>query len=95
MGLTARNERREPFKIDLSGVFIRRTDLSNANLEGADLSGADCTNVNFCGANLRGAKLDGTILKGADFTDARNLTHAQIQSAIIDERTILPANLEK
>jgi uncharacterized protein YjbI with pentapeptide repeats len=95
MNPAARTERREPFKIDLRGVFMRRTDLSNANLEGADLRGADCSNVNFRGANLRDAKLDGAILKGADFTDARNLTRSQIENAIIDERTILPAELAR
>ncbi|MFO1101933.1 MAG: pentapeptide repeat-containing protein [Methylocystis sp.] len=83
----------ETFKIDLSGAFIRRTDLSNANLKGANLSGADCANVNFRGANLQDAILDGTNLKGADLTGARNLRRSQLERAIIDDRTILPAEL--
>ncbi|BBU61537.1 hypothetical protein MSC49_14720 [Methylosinus sp. C49] len=81
------------FKIDLAGAFIRRTDLSNANLEGADLSRADCANAIFRGANMKDAVLDGTVLKGADLTGARNLTKAQIARAIVDERTILPSDL--
>ncbi|MGD9658844.1 MAG: pentapeptide repeat-containing protein [Methylocystis sp.] len=93
MTAAVRSERRETFKIDLSGAFIRRTDLSNANLKGADLSGADCANVNFRGANLQDAILDGTNLKGADLTGARNLTRAQIERAIIDDQTILPSDL--
>lgn len=77
-------------RLDLSGAFIRRTDLSNANLEGANLSGADCTNVLFRGANFLDAKLDGAILRGADLSEARNLTRQQIERAIIDESTTLP-----
>ncbi len=93
MTQTARTFVREPFRIDLSGAFIRRTDLSGANLEGANLSRADCKNAIFRGANFRGAKLDGTILKGADLTGARNLTRAQIANAIIDEFTKLPSDI--
>jgi uncharacterized protein YjbI with pentapeptide repeats len=36
-----------PLRIDLSRTFIRRTDLSDANLEGANLSYADCQNAIF------------------------------------------------
>ena len=81
------------FAIDLSGAFIRRVDLSGAILVGADFSGADCTNANFRGADFEGAILEGTILKGADLRDARNLTKQQIQSAVIDSSTLLPAGL--
>ncbi|MCQ4188822.1 pentapeptide repeat-containing protein [Methylocystis suflitae] len=93
MTQAARGETRREFRIDLSGTFIRRTDLSNADLEGADLRGADCAFVNFRGANLRDAMLDGTNLKGADLTGVRNLTRAQIARAIIDDQTILPSAL--
>ncbi len=95
MTAAVRTEKRETFKIDLSGAFIRRTDLSNANLKGANFSGADCANVNFRGANLQDANLDGTNLRGADLTGARNLTRAQLQRAIIDDRTILPSELSE
>lgn len=90
MSTAAGLSRRSSFRVDLAGAFIRRTDLSQANLEGANLQKADCTNVNFRGANFRGARLDGAILRGADLSGARNLTRQQIESAIIDERTILP-----
>ena len=93
MSLAENPRKPRTLAIDLSGTFIRRTDLSGANLEGANLSGADCSHVNFRGANFRGAKLDGTILKGADLTDARNLTHGQIARAILDENTMLPARM--
>jgi uncharacterized protein YjbI with pentapeptide repeats len=79
--------------IDLSGAFIRRADLSGASLNQANFSGADCTNANFSGADFEGAILEGTILKGADLRGARNLTRQQIQSAIIDHKTLLPDGL--
>jgi uncharacterized protein YjbI with pentapeptide repeats len=77
-------------RVDLSGAFIRRTDLSYANLEGANFSSADCTNANFRGANLKNAILDHAILRGADLTDVKNLTREQLGKAIIDETTMLP-----
>jgi uncharacterized protein YjbI with pentapeptide repeats len=79
--------------IDLSGAFIRRADLSGASLNEANFSGADCTNANFRGADFEGAVLEGTILKGADLREARNLTKQQIQSAVIDSNTLLPAGM--
>ena len=91
----ARVSKGKPFELDLSGTFIRRADLSNANLERADLSNADCTNANFRGANFKDAVLNGTILRGADLTDAKNLTHDQIDKAILDTMTKLPGYLQK
>lgn len=88
-----RPSRGHEFDLDLSGTFIRRTDLSNANLERADLSHADCTNAIFRGANFKDAILDGTILRGADLTGALNLTSEQISKAVIDKATKLPAYL--
>src|SRR5215468_11595880 len=81
----------EAFKLDVHGAYLRGTDLSYANLEGANLSGANFTNAILRGANLKNAILKGTILRGADLTDAKNLTRAQIETAIIDDRTRLPA----
>ncbi len=79
--------------LDLSGTFIRRTNLSGANLENADLTEADCAFVNFTGANFKGAKLLRTNLRGADLTGALNLTRQQIQDAFTDAKTILPHDL--
>ena len=79
--------------IDLSGTFIRRTNLSGVNLQYADLSGADCTNAIFRGANLTGANLKGAMLKGADFSGVVGLTREQIMEAITDKNTILPSYL--
>lgn len=88
-----RNKSDTRFRLDLSGAFVRRTDLSGANLENANLSEADCSYVIFRGANFRNANLAGTILIGADLTDATNLTVSQLELAIIDETTVLPDDL--
>ena len=45
------------------------------------------------GLNFKNANLEGTNLKGADLSDARNLTREQLAKAIIDETTTLPAYL--
>ena len=83
------------FVVDIHGAFVRRTDLSGANLERANLSHADATNANFRGANFKDANLTGTILRGADLREARNLTWEQLESAIIDEATLLPDYLQR
>lgn len=82
------------FVVDIHGAFIRRVDLSHANLEGANLAGADATNAIFRGANFKDAMLKDTILRGADLRDARNLTWEQLSEAIVDETTKLPDYLE-
>lgn len=71
-----------------------RTDLSRANLTNASLREADLRGAILHGANLSGTLLDGADLRGADLTGALNLTRAQIESAITDETTVLPADLK-
>ena len=82
-----------PFKLDLHGAFLRRTDLSRANLTRANLARADFTNAIFREADFKDAILDGTVLKGADLTGTKNLTLSQLRMAILDETTTLPEGL--
>jgi uncharacterized protein YjbI with pentapeptide repeats len=82
------------FVLDIHGAFVRRTDLSYANLEGANLAYADATNAIFRGAQFKDTNLKGTILKGADLRDANGLTAEQLAEAIIDETTLLPDYIE-
>ncbi|MFL5051942.1 MAG: pentapeptide repeat-containing protein [Xanthobacteraceae bacterium] len=81
------------FRLDVHGAYLRRTDLSFSNLERANLSGADFSNATLRGANFKDAILDGTILRGADLSEAKNLTPSQLNRAILDETTRLPENL--
>ena len=88
------NERSD-FVLDIHGAFVRRTDLSYANLDGANLAYADATNAIFRGAQFKDANLTGTILKGADLRDAKGLTAEQLAEAVIDETTLLPDYIER
>lgn len=82
------------FVLDLSGAKVRRTNLSHANLTCANLSHADLTGADLRGANLAGAILTGTMLRGADLREVRNLTKEQLAAAVVDDATILPADLK-
>ena len=88
------------FVVDIHGAFVRRTDLSGAQIlrARANLDALDCRcrrNANFRGANFRDANLEGTILRGADLREAKNLTREQLATAIIDETTLLPDYLQR
>ena len=80
----------ETYRLDLHGAFVRRPDLSHANLNKANLSEADFSGAIFRGANLKGANLFRTVLKSADLRDVQNLTLEQLSEAIIDDQTLLP-----
>ena len=82
------------FVVDLHGAFVRRTDMSNADLEQANLAAMDAANAIFRGANFKDANLKGAILRGADLREARNLTWEQLSEAVLDETTKLPDYLE-
>lgn len=81
--------------LDIHGAFVRRTDLSGASLRGANMAGADATNAILRGADFSNAILRGTILRGADLTDAKNLTMKQLSEAIIDDDTLLPNYIDR
>jgi uncharacterized protein YjbI with pentapeptide repeats len=81
--------------LDLHGAFVRKTDLSGVSLRGANMTKVDATNAIFRGADFAGARLKGAILRGADLTGAKNLTLEQLSSAIIDDRTALPAYIDR
>lgn len=93
------------FKACLTGWHLNSThlewaQLTNANLEGADLSGAlmnyaYLNNANMKGVSLSVAQMQGSHLEGADLTGAVGLTCDQIKSAIIDDHTILAADLRE
>ena len=90
-----RLERRAHPVVNLRGAFIRRTDFSDTNLRGADLSRVDAIGALFRNSDFQDARLDGMNLSGADLTGAKNLTSQQLSRAIIDERTRLPAYIDR
>lgn len=82
----------------LEGANLRRAHLANADLWGAHLESANLRearleHVDLKGAYLERADLWGADLEGADLRNAKCLTQAQIDDAIIDERTKLPKGI--
>jgi pentapeptide repeat protein len=75
---------------DLSAADLSDARLDGANLSGADLSEALCERADFANARLGGANLAAANLK-----DARNLTQSQIDEALGDALTVLPAHLAR
>jgi uncharacterized protein YjbI with pentapeptide repeats len=97
-------------KAELRKAMLQEADLHGANLQEADLEGAhlsvaDLMRTNLKGANLRNADfwmadmkdtlLNGANLEGANLAEVTNLTQQQLDSAITDERTVLPAGLHR
>ena len=72
-------------KAVLNGATLRAADLSGADLEKADLSGADLTD-----AVLRETKLTKTNLE-----TVQGLTQAQVDEALGDDTTDLPAGIRR
>ena len=77
----------------LWGANLEGANLSSANLVRATLSGADLEKADLKGANLRKAYCMKVNLQGADLTNATGLTAAQVEAAVTDEETRLPAYL--
>lgn len=74
-------------------------DFKNHNMKGEDLSGAFLISANISGCNLDGCNLLGADirdcdLRGADLRNTTFLTQRQINSAIGNNDTILPENIE-
>ena len=76
--------------VRLAGHDFRRADLRGARLLGADLSGADLREADLLGADLRQ-----TNLAGADLRDALFLTQSQVNGAVGDATTLLPATVHR
>jgi hypothetical protein len=73
------------YHANLSNQWLKKDDLSLAdlrlaNLSGADLSGANLSHADLSGANLSGAKISGANLSGAKISGA-NLSRADLSRA--------------
>jgi len=78
---------------DFRGAILPGADFSYARLQGADFSGADLSRVCFDGADLEGAVFSEATVTGAILCRARNLSQNQLETAIGDDQTALPAPL--
>ena len=75
---------------DLPGAKLSVADLMRANLRRANLRDAD-----FWMADMKETNLQGADLQGANLSDVTNLTQKQVDAAITNERTVLPAGLRR
>ena len=72
---------------------IDRVLAGQINCPRCDLHHAYFTDVSFRNADLTGAKLTFASIKGADLSQVRGLTQAQINTACSDSETKLPEGL--
>ena len=77
-----------------------RADLAEAKLTGANLGQAKLTRANLSGAeltrgNLSGAELTGANVGRADLGTAKGLVQEQLDGAIGNDHTVLPAGLHR
>jgi hypothetical protein len=94
---------------NLSRANLREANFLAANLSTATLQGTDLTGADLIGTNLRNALLlgsdlgeanvldadfTGAVLSDADLTTVEGLTAEQIEPAIVDGATRLPANID-
>ena len=68
---------------DLSGAYLRHTNLSNASLIEVSLKGAILCNANLRGANLQGAKLENAVLSAASVSTEQLKKAATLVGAIM------------
>lgn len=97
-------------RADLRKAILQEADLHDVNLQGADLEEAHLSVADLMRANLRLANLkradlwmadmkeailQGAELQGANLSGVTNLTQKQIDSAIVDDSTVLPAGIRR
>ena len=103
-----RENRRDSFTADLSGVHMDTANLTSAHLYGANLTNAHLIGANLADANLTFVKLHGADLTGADLLGANlhganptagidashiTLTHANLQNANLTGASLAAADL--
>jgi uncharacterized protein YjbI with pentapeptide repeats len=82
------------YMADLTGASLTGANLQQASLIGTNLSGTDLRGADLSGADLLVADLHNAVLHGANLAGARNLTPAQLQTAIYDSTTIIDSPID-
>ncbi|MFF2480246.1 pentapeptide repeat-containing protein [Paenibacillus sp. NPDC058071] len=80
---------------DFIGAKLGRADFSFGNLRGAYLIAADLRGAAFSFTDLTGADLRDADLRGADLADTLFLTQMQLNAAVGDKFTRIPAALSR
>ena len=76
------------------GTVLRESDLRGSNLSHAYFREADLQRADLRGVDFEGTDLEDADLRGADLRDAKNLTREQLDTAVVDETTRLPEDLQ-
>ena len=79
--------------IDLIGIDLRKTDLRHADLGGAFLIASNMEGMDLTGADMLCADMRDANIKGANLSESVFLTQFQVNTAIGDSTTKLPAVL--
>ena len=85
-------------RLDLStlvGVNLEGSNLFTAKLNGADLTLANLKHAVLYKSDFTDAQLRYADLRGADLRGVLGLTKAQINSAFIDSKTLLPSTFQE
>jgi hypothetical protein len=98
IGRRERSYEKSDQNLDLYGANLHGANSKDAHLEGANLSSAHLETSQLNGAHLNdaalyGAHLESANLESANLTGAQGVTQEQINSAIGDATTKLPAGL--
>lgn len=87
-------------KTYMCGARLKHADFSQADCSETDFGGRYSSDgkpitppANVAGANFTKAKLTGVVLEGVDLSATVGLTREQIESALTNERTVLPGGL--
>lgn len=96
--LTRDTTRDDTFLLDLHAAKLPNIDISVLPAEPTrDLTGANLSKANLSDADLSGANLSGNLfdadLSGANLSRVKDLTREQVDSALTDSDTQLPASL--
>jgi hypothetical protein len=89
-----KREKRERWRLDLSGTDLRWADLRNAGFELANLRGAHLDGTDLSNARLQGADLMYGHLKTVDLIDAY-LQGADLRDADLESAKLWGANFER
>ena len=77
----------------MTGAFLAKANLSGTNFTNSELIAVDLTGSDLTGANLYNTYLNHADLSGANLKSTLNLTHEQVETAFINQETLLPDSI--
>lgn len=80
---------------DLSGAILRSADFGKSILHGVNFSGAYLVDADLANTDISQSDLSHAQLCGADLSGVHGLASANVEDAVIDAKTQLPAKLKQ